>query len=369
MKRILRYIVKALGFVILIFLLYLLLWPVKINPAAWSPPQVPLATGAYKENNLLANIEKLAEGYQGPESVAIGNDGAVYTGVADGRILRISPDGKETEIFAKTREPLGLKFDAEGNLIVADATLGLVSIDKAGNLSLLTNEVNGTPIIFADDLVIESDGTIYFSDASTKFINRESFADIFEHQPNGRLLSYEPKSGETRILLDKLYFPNGVALSPDESFLLFNETSMYRINKYWLKGIKSGQVDIFIDNLPGFPDNITFNGKSTFWVALAGGLKSRAMLDPLLQRPFLRKVLWRIPWIFSSDSTGEGYILGLDLDGNIVFNMQDPSGAVYPNTTSVIEYDGKLYIGSYSANGLGRISVPLLRETSDPDHI
>ena len=358
MKRIFWRIAGGIALVIAVFILYLLLWPVKINPAAWTPPQAPSSSGVYQENHLLTNIEKLAEGYQGPESVAIGNDGYLYTGLFDGRILRISSDGKIIEIFAQAREPLGMEFDAEGNLIVADAALGLVSVDKAGSITGLTNEVDGTPINFADDLVIASDGTIYFSDASTKFTNRESFADIFEHRPNGRLLVFEPDTGETRLLLDELYFPNGVALGPGENFLLFNETSMYRTSRYWLTGDKAGQVDIFIDNLPGFPDNITFNGEDVYWIALAGGLKTRATLDLLLPQPFLRKVLWRLPGLFSGASTGEGYILGLNLEGKVIYNLQDPTGEVYPDTTSAIEDNGLLYIGSYSTDGVGRIPVP-----------
>jgi sugar lactone lactonase YvrE len=358
MKRIFWRVAQGIALVIAGFILYLLLWPVEIDPVAWTPPKAPVASGVFAVNDRLGQVEKLAEGYIGPESVAIGSDGDLYTGLFDGRILRISPDGTIIEVFARAREPLGMEFDADGNLIVADATLGLISVDETGNITTLTKQVNGTPINFADDLAIASDGKVYFSDASTKFTKLEFFSDIFEHRPNGRLLVFEPDTGETRLLLDELYFPNGVALGPDESFLLFNETSMYRISRYWLTGANAGQVDNFIDNLPGFPDNITFDGEDTYWVALAGGPKSRATLDPLLPTPFLRKVLWRLPWLFSATSTGEGYVLGLDLNGNVKHNLQDPTGEAYSDTTSAIEDSGMLYIGSYSGDGVGRIPVP-----------
>src|SRR4030042_4741642 len=122
MKRILWHTVKGLGLVIFILILYLMLWPVEISPGTWTPPQVPSASGIYAENNLLSNIETLAEGYRGPESVAIDKDGYIYTGLSDGRILRISIDGKDIKIFAMAREPLGLEVDGEGNLIVEDDT-------------------------------------------------------------------------------------------------------------------------------------------------------------------------------------------------------------------------------------------------------
>lgn len=48
----------------------------------------------------------------------------------------------------------------------------------------------------------------------------------------GRLLSYNPETGNVKVLLDSLYMPNGIALSPDEDFLLLAETSIGRIVKY-----------------------------------------------------------------------------------------------------------------------------------------
>ena len=358
MKQILKRAVLGMALVIAVIVLYLLLWPVKIDPAAWTPPEAPALTGVFAENDHLSRVEKLAEGYYGPEAIAIGNDGYLYTGLlSDGRILRISPDGKSINVFAQAVEPAGMKFDARGNLIVADATMGLISVDTNGYISILTDQVDGVPINFADDLAIASDGKIYFSDASTKFPNSEFMADFYEHRPNGRLLLYDPQTGQTSILLEGLYFPNGVAFSSDESYLLFCETSMYRVRRYWLKGDNAGQVDSFIDNLPGFPDNITFNGSDTYWLALAAGPKNRAVRDPMLPKPFLRKVFWRLPASMWPEMPMEGYILGLDLDGNVKHNLQDPDGIFYPNTTSAIEYNGNLYLGSHKTSGIGRIAI------------
>lgn len=359
MKTILKRTALGIALFFAIIILYLLLWPVKIDPAAWTPPEAPELSGVYAENTLLSGVVKLAGGYYGPEAIAIGNDGYLYTGLlSDGRILRISPDGKIIEVFAQAGVPAGLKFDAGGNLVIADATLGLISLDLTGNITTLTNEVDGSPINFADDLVIASDGKIYFSDASVKFPYSEYMADLFEHRPNGRLLVFDPKTGETSVLLEQLYFPNGVAIEPDESYLLFCETSKYRVQRYWLKGDKAGQVDVFIDNLPGFPDNITFNGTDTYWLALAAGPISRAATDPILPKPFIRKILWRLRNFMPDSGPGEGYIIGLDLDGNVKYTLQDPKGEFYPNTTSAIEANGMLYLGSHMNDGIGRIPIP-----------
>lgn len=357
-KQVIAPALKIACVMAVVVVLYLLAWPVEIDPAAWTPPRAPSPTGVLAPNDRLTRVEKLAKGHIGPESVAIDEHGALYTGLLDGRIVRIGPDDGTVETYARAREPLGMEFDSHGNLIVADATLGLISVDPAGSITLLTREVGGTPINFADDLAITSDGTVYFTDASTRFSNRESFSDVFEHRPNGRLLAYDSNTGSTRLLLDELYFPNGIAVGPNGTYLVFNETSMYRVQRHWLVGDRAGQTDVFIENLPGFPDNISFDGEDTFWIALAGGPRTRAMLDPLLPHPFLRKMMWRVPGLFSGTSTGEGYILAIDLEGNVIQTLQDGTGQTYPDTTSVLEYKGLLYIGSFSADGVGRIQVP-----------
>ena len=77
---------------------------------------------------------------------------------------------------------------------------------------------------FADDVIEASDGSVYFSVASTKFGLHNWYLDLLEARPNGQLLKYNPTSNEIAIVLDNLYFANGVALSKDEDYLLVCET-------------------------------------------------------------------------------------------------------------------------------------------------
>lgn len=70
-------------------------------------------------------------------------------------------------------------------------------------------------------------------------------------EATGRLLRYDPVSRETRVLADGIWFANGVALSPDGSFVAVVETVGMRVKRVWLAGEKKGQVDILLDRLPG----------------------------------------------------------------------------------------------------------------------
>ncbi len=156
----------------------------------------------------------------------------------------------------------------------------------------------------------------------------------------------------------KLYFANGVALSVDESFILVNEMWKYRVIRYWLKGPMKGKSEPFIENLPGLPDNITSNGKGHFWLALLHGPEGRRSWDSLLPRPFLRKIIWRLPEFLKPAPKRCGYVLGLDDSGQVVHNLQDPAGKTYAEISSAIEYNGFLYFGSIGENAIGRLPVP-----------
>jgi sugar lactone lactonase YvrE len=337
--------------------LYLLFWPVAIEPQAWKPPEAPALTGVYEPNTLLAPVERLGRGVGiGAEDVAIDRSGRIYGGFEDGRVVRLQPDGSRPEMFAETGgRPLGMQFDRSGNLVVCDSPRGLISIAPDGIVTVLSTEEGGVPYRLADDVDIASDGTVYFSDASSRFDFTQSTADLMEHRPNGRLLAYDPEAGTSRLVVDRLYFANGVAVSPDQSFVLVVETGKYRVHRHWLSGPRQGQTEIFIDNLPGFPDGISSNGKGIFWLPLVSPRKPN--VDWLLERPFLRKLILRLPKAMILAPENYGFVLGLDGSGRVVHNLQDPA-ASFAQISSVEEHDGKLFLGSLVEDAIGRIPVP-----------
>ncbi len=339
-------------------LLYLLFWPVSIDPVAWSPQEPPPLAGAYEPNTYISNVERVGFGAGFAfEGVAIDAEGQIYSGLEDGRILRFQADGSQPTVFARTGgRPLGMDFDRNGNLIVADANKGLLTIGRDGSVGVLSTEAQGVPLRCTNDLDIAADGTIYFTDASDKFPLSLYKQDLIEHRPHGRLLSYEPVSKTIRVILDGLHFANGVAVSPDQSFVLVVETGEYRVHRVWLAGAQKGKSDVFIDNLPGFPDNITSNGKDKFWLALI--TPRNRLLDALMPYPFLRKALARLPGFLQPAPQRYGFVLGLDREGRVVNNLQDPSGKSFAQISSVLEHNGKLYFGSLGEDAIGRLPVP-----------
>jgi sugar lactone lactonase YvrE len=327
-----------------------------IDPAAYTPPPEPPMTGVLAPNNLLQKAELLARGkIDGPEEVAVDRQGRIYGGTQDGKILRLLPAGR-LETFAVTGgRPLGMQFDGRGNLIVCDAYKGLLSINPAGKITILAQSINGVAFKFTDALDISSEGIIYFTDASSKYGQNEYLYDLLEARPHGRLMRLNPATGEIRILLSDLFFANGVALSSREDFVLVNETYRYRITRYWLKGPQAGTSEVFLDNLPGFPDNITSNRKGTFWLALFT-VRNEAV-DRLHPYPFLKSLLSKLPKAFWPKPKPYGLVLGLNEDGRIVKSLQDPTGKHLWEITSAREYDGYLYLGSLHADRIGRYKL------------
>lgn len=354
---------KRILLVVFALILALLAWlvfgPSEIDPIAWSPPKAPKLTGQYAVNHLLASLKLYStENLIGPEDIARDAQGNFYTGVADGRIVRFTKD-MQFSIFANTGgRPLGMEFDAHGNLIVCDAHKGLLSIDANGTITTLATEEGGVKFGFTDDLAIAKSGTIYFTDASSKFHAPNYLADLMEHRGNGKFLKYDPATKTTSKLIGDLCFANGVALAQDESFVLVNETWMYRVLRYWLGGDKKGTWDVFIDNLPGFPDNISSNGKGAFWLALANPRNPTS--DTLAPYPRLRQVLWKLPKTLLPKAVRYSFVLGLDEQGNVIKNLQDPAGALAP-VTSANEYDGSLYLGSVEDSRFGVLDLTALR--------
>jgi hypothetical protein len=81
-------------------------------------------------------------------------------------------------------------------------------------------------------------------------------------------------------------------------------------------------------------------------------------LDKLLPRPWLRKVVYRLPAFLQPDAIREGFVIAVDEHGKVVDNLQDRSSGCYAPITSVEEHAGTLYMGSLDGEAIARMPVP-----------
>lgn len=365
---------KAIAIIVILVLAgiaYLTLAPVPVEPVAWQAPQAPGYAGPHARNTRLANLRHLVIGNEeGPEGMASGPDGKLYAAVASGAVVRLNLDGSGFEKWANTGgRVLGIDFDAHGRLIAADAMRGLLAISPDGKHELLTDNVAGDPIRYANSVAVAKSGRIYFTDSTRRFGAKAwggtfnaSVHDIIEHSATGRLLEYDPATRRTRIVVRDPCFANGVALSVDDRHLFVVETCEYRVwkidpaaNDLSVKVAIAGtpQARILLSNLPGYSDNLTRGKDGRIWLGLT---KPRgAAVDKLSAQPFLRKVVMRLPRSLWPIPPAYGHVIAFDEGGTFVADLQDPSGK-YPETTGVIETADRLYIQSLHAKSLAWLS-------------
>lgn len=364
-------IVRLLALALLLLAGYLVLWPVPIEPVAWQPAEAPGYQGPHERNERLANMRQLPIGnFVGPEHIAIGPDGWLYTGVLSGEVLRFASDGTGVEVLGNTHgRPLGLDFDASGRLILADAFRGLLALEADGTFTVLADDVGGDPVRYADAVIVAGDGRIYFTDASRRFTPADwntfeaAVLDLLEHSCTGRVIVYDPASGHASVVIDDLCFPNGLALSGDQRHLFVAETGSYRIwkidaNATGLSAIAALEAQdqtgalVLIDNLPGFPDNLLRGRQGRIWL---GFTRPRsAAVDALARWPFLRAVTARLPRSLWPVPPTYGHVIAFDEEGRVVADLQDPGGAL-PDTTGVTETADTLFIQTLAGSAIGVI--------------
>ncbi|PSR89808.1 Protein STRICTOSIDINE SYNTHASE-LIKE 3 like [Actinidia chinensis var. chinensis] len=342
----------------------------EIDMPAWS--EVP--TERDSENLLQRSEIRFRNQVQGPESMAFDPQGrGPYTGVADGRILfwngqswadfaYTSPnrselcDPKPSPLSYLKNEhicgrPLGLRFDKRtGDLYIADAYFGLMKVGPEGGVATsLTTEAEGVPLRFTNDLDIDEEGNIYFTDSSAKYQRRHFMQLVFSAENSGRVLKYNPNTKETTVLVRNIQFPNGVSLSKDGSFFVFCEGAPGRLWKYWLKGEKAGTSEVMAI-LPGFPDNVRTNEKGEFWVAVHC---RRTMYSYVCAfYPKLRKFLLKLPisakiqYLLNIGGRIHALVVKYSPEGKLLQILEDSQGKVVKAVSEVEEKDGKLWMGS-----------------------
>ena len=346
-------------------------------------------------------IERFAsESVVGPEDFAIEPSGDLLTGTSDGRILRVRVAGGRVEELARTGGyPLGLALDRQGNLLIADARRGLLGLDAhqgpvavhqrrglpasgehreqlaldehrrprtldehrerhalapGGEVQELVTEEGGAALRFTNGVAVGASGAVYFSDSSRRHKPEAVHREALEARPTGRLLRYDPATGAVDRLLDGLFFANGVAVDPEERFVLVAETFAYRVTRYWLRGPQAGQAEPFIEDLPGLPDGISYNGDGVYWLAVFAP-RSR-LLDALADWPSLRRLLAWLPAALLPAPERYGRVLGLDSEGRVVHDLRDPAGTYAP-ISSARQSGRWLYLGSLTERGIGRAAL------------
>ena len=319
----------------------------KIEPKVWRAPAAPKASP-----DPLPPLTVVPVNGHGPEDVLV-DKGHVFTGVDDGRILRLTPDGRRLDLIGETGgRPLGLEWYPDGRLLVCDSKRGLLLVSRqTGDVEVLVPR--GPQLRVCNNAAVAKDGTVYFTDSTSRFELEYWKADLLEHSGTGRLLRRTP-DGSVDVLLSGLAFANGVALAPDESYVVVASTGSYRLDKIELP---SGRHVELADNLPGIPDNIATGSDGLVWVAFASARVP--VLDLALRLPpALRKAVWALPEPLQPKDKRVVWVRAIDgADGRVVHDFRDVRPD-YHLVTGVREDDGVVYLGSLEERAVAYFRLP-----------
>ena len=344
---------------ITIGLVYLLLWPVPLKPEKYEPSPDPGLVGKFAPNQELALAERLylPEDADGPEDIAV-LDGEIYTADVNGNLFRLS--GSRFEKVAELDgRPLGLDEGPDGALYIADSFRGIMRWSKEDGLESIVSEIDGSPVVYANQVAVATDGTVYFSNSSNRFdpetmggTKPTSIMTIFEQSRTGYVGRWST-DGRVEKIADGFVYTNGLALSRDEDFLLIAETGRAAIHRLWLSGNKKGRVEPFLENLPAYPDNIESAEDGTFWVAFAS---PRVPAEALMPYPFLRKIVWRLGPTVRPGPIVHGIVAQFDADGSFIRVLQDSDGELGITTGARVVED-YLYIGLLEGGFAARLHL------------
>jgi sugar lactone lactonase YvrE len=322
--------------------------PSQQRPVRWQPPSAPRGAPVARP------VTVVGLPGTGGEDVLIDRAGCVVTGLANGNVVRLSGEG--TVVLGNTGgRPLGIEEYPDGTLLVCDHDKGLLRLDvTTGNVDVVVDAIDGKPLHFCSNAVICADGTIYFTTSSDTATWDAFQEDVITHATSGCLVRVGP-DGEVTVLRRDLAFANGVALAPDESFLLVAETIGYRILKYWLTGPRAGEWVDFVTGTPGFPDNISLSDSGLVWVSLPA--PRVPVLDFLLPRnPVLRQWVLRVPQRLHPRPADIVWVQAYDLDGRLVHDIRTRHPRL-SFVTAAAERGGAVWLASAHHDVLGRIDL------------
>ena len=213
--------------------------------------------------------ENIATGFKNTEGPVWHPDGyLLFSDINGDTIYKWSPDGKVEKFRSPSGMSNGLTFDIQGRLIACEHGNRRVSrTEKDGTVVTLYNKYKGKRLNSPNDVVVKSDGSIYFTDPPYgidprygKLGKKElSFQGVYRILPDGKILE---------LLVKDLYRPNGLAFSPDEKILYVADCEgLDRLLAYDIRhdGTLANRR-IFVSQGVGYPDGIKVDVKGNLYV-------------------------------------------------------------------------------------------------------
>ncbi len=224
-------------------------------------------------------IVELANGYGGDVGPAEGpvwvSEGKylLFEDIQTSRRLKYTPGQGVTVISTKTNEANGLTRDLQGRLVQCEhATRSVTRTEADGSMTVVANNFQGKRLLRPNDVVVKSDGSIYFTDPGGP-----RAPDQYDVTVSG-VYRVSADLGSISLIADDLIGPNGLAFSPDETILYVCDSRRRIIQAYDLlpNGTLAKQTSRRFADLggpePGVPDGMKVDSAGNIYSGGGGGL-------------------------------------------------------------------------------------------------
>ena len=225
-------------------------------------------------------IKGLGKGYGGDQGPAEGpvwwKEGGylLFCDIHNNCQMKWSPQGRATVAQAPTNRSNGLTRDLQGRLIACEHDSRRVTrTEPDGSITVVANSFQGRQLNRPNDVVVKSDGSIYFTDPWTHRRPREQWDLTFSG-----VYRVSPDLGTLTLLVSDFITPNGLAFSPDESILYINDSRRGHIRAFEVQ--EDGTLALASDRVfcdlrgdrPGVPDGMKVDVEGNVYCGGSGGL-------------------------------------------------------------------------------------------------
>lgn len=184
--------------------------------------------------------------------------------------------------------------------------------------------------------------------------------DLIRGKRSGRLLEYDPSTEELKVLARGLWFPNGVGVDKDETYIFLAETSTLQLLKFHLRGPNAGMLETAVEsqNMTGYPDGTDCNwkGDRKCYSVMPSSIVPLSKIIKKLPHPIdriLRNIYLMLPKAFAPKVRPYGGIIEVDPNSKEINYFQDPDATDIGHLAGVTVWDNKLYLGSLKNNFIG----------------
>jgi sugar lactone lactonase YvrE len=326
----------------------------KMSAVRWNPPADTAPVRRRGDVRTLPELRRIELPGAGPEHIAVDAWGTLYTGLADGRIVRVTPEGEVRTVTNTGGRPLGMELHGDDRLVVCDALRGLLDVQLAkGTVGVLAARAEGEPLTFCSNVAVGADDALYFTQSSRRYNLNEFRGELLEHSATGRLLCL--RDGVVETVADGFAFANGLVLIEDGAAAVVAETGGYCLTRVELTGPDAGAKSPFGAPLAGFPDNLTRDAQGLIWAALPN--PRDPMLDWLLPRnPRLRHAVWATPERMQPAEKDLAWTVAVSGQGTVVRDLRG-WGVDFRTVTCARRRGDTLYLGSLTERAIAVVEL------------